>query len=84
MFLAAQVSIYPMRKAHLTEPIDRALKVFEASGLDVSTGPMSSIVAGEGEALFTALRDAFQGIAENDPVVMVVTLSNTCPVPQRG
>jgi hypothetical protein len=35
--------------------------------------------------MFEALRDAFIRLARDGPVVMTLTLSNTCPVPDvRG
>ena len=80
MPVAAQVSLYPLRQANLSPAIDKAVAVFRRSGLKVTPGPMSTMIAGGDEAVFAALRDAFRATAENE-VVMVVTLSNACPVP---
>ena len=80
MFLAAQISIYPLRQPHFSSVIDQALEIFRKHGLQVDTGAMSSVVSGEDEALFTALHEAFQKIAEQGELVMIVTLANACPV----
>ena len=80
MPVAVQVSLYPLRQTELSPAIDRALAVFRGSGLEVTPGPMSTIIAGDDDAVFAALRDAFRSAAENE-VVMATTSSNTCPVP---
>jgi len=42
---------------------------------------MSTIVWGEADKLFRALKDAFDATAALGEVVMVITLSNACPLP---
>lgn len=81
MFLAAQVSIYPLRQTRLSPAIDRALGIFRDHGLEVTPGTMSSVVSGEDEVLLTAIKEVFQQTAELGELVMIVTLSNACPVP---
>ena len=73
--------MYPLRQANLSPAIDKAVAVFRESGLEVTPGPMSTIIAGDDVAVFAALRDAFRATAEGE-VVMVVTISNACPVPR--
>jgi tRNA-Thr(GGU) m(6)t(6)A37 methyltransferase TsaA len=41
---------------------------------------MSTLLIGEDTAIFNALQDTMQQVAQNGEVVMVVTLSNACPV----
>jgi uncharacterized protein YqgV (UPF0045/DUF77 family) len=84
MALTAQVSLYPLRQPHLAPAIDRALDVFRAHGLDVDAGIMSSLITGEDETVFSALKEAFQAVSQQGNVVMVVTLSNACPLPEGG
>jgi uncharacterized protein YqgV (UPF0045/DUF77 family) len=81
MFLAAQVSLYPLRQPSLTPAIERALETFRAHGLQVESGTMSSVISGEDVALFKALREAFLQTAAEGHIVMIVTVSNACPVP---
>jgi uncharacterized protein YqgV (UPF0045/DUF77 family) len=82
--IAAQVSIYPLRQPSLAPMIDTALQVFQDHGLDVQPGAMSSLVTGDDKALFAGLREAFARATEQGEVVMVVTVSNACPVPIPG
>jgi uncharacterized protein YqgV (UPF0045/DUF77 family) len=84
MALTAQVSLYPLRQPHLAPIIAKALDIFRTHGLDVTPGTMSSLLTGEDETVFTALKEAFQEAAQHGDIVMVVTLSNACPLPERG
>ena len=81
MPISVQVSLYPLRQPKLSLSIDRALATFREHGLEVLPGPMSTVVTGDDQAVFDALRAAFLEVAEDNEVVMVVTFSNACPVP---
>lgn len=78
--ISAQVSLYPLRQAHLSPLIDQAGRVFRAHGLAVKSGDMSTLVTGDGEAVFAGLQDVFAQAVQQGDVVMVLTLSNACPV----
>jgi hypothetical protein len=41
---------------------------------------MSTLVTGDLDAVFAGVKDAFAQAAEQGDIVMVVTLSNACPV----
>jgi uncharacterized protein YqgV (UPF0045/DUF77 family) len=82
VFLAAQISLYPLRQSHLSLAIGNAVDILKEHGLEVSPGEMSSLASGDDEALFAALKDIFRKSVEQGDIVMVVTLSNACPVPQ--
>ena len=84
MFLAAQVSMYPLRQPRLSPAIDEAVGIFKQHDLEVTPGAMSSVVSGEDEALFAAIKEVFQRISEQGEVVMILTISNACPVPDRS
>jgi hypothetical protein len=45
-------------------------------------GPMSTMVVGEDSTLFAALGSAFGRSAELGQVVMTITVSNACPIPE--
>jgi uncharacterized protein YqgV (UPF0045/DUF77 family) len=81
--ITAQVSLYPLRQASLSPAIDEALQIFRGHGLGVEPGAMSTLIAGDDAAIFAALQEAFRCAAEQGQVVMVVTLSNACPVPEN-
>lgn len=79
---AAQVSIYPLRQPRLSPAIEEALEIFRKYRLDVTPGSMSSMILGDDDDLFAALKEAYQKVSQQGEVVMVVTLSNACPVPR--
>jgi tRNA-Thr(GGU) m(6)t(6)A37 methyltransferase TsaA len=81
--IAVQVSLYPLRQETLSPAIDEALQVFRAHDLDVDPGAMSTMIAGDDDAVFAALQEAFRRVAGQGQVVMVVTFSNACPVPSK-
>ncbi|KPK21757.1 MAG: hypothetical protein AMJ76_01780 [Dehalococcoidia bacterium SM23_28_1] len=81
MDVAAQVSLYPLRQPQLSSAIEGALAVFREHQLQVTSGSMSTAVWGDYDRVFDALKQAFQVAAEQGETVMVVTLSNACPVP---
>jgi uncharacterized protein YqgV (UPF0045/DUF77 family) len=79
--LSAQISLYPLRRTHLSAAINDALQHFRRRGVATCPGPMSTVVTGERHAVFRALEAAFDEAADGGEVVMVVTLSNACPGP---
>lgn len=83
MVVSAQVSIYPLRQQRLTPAIEAVRERLEAAGLRPEVGSMSTVVVGEDEVIFGALREGFRAAAGSGHVVMAVTLSNACPV-SRG
>lgn len=82
MTLTAQISVYPLRQDDLSPAIDAAVDAFRRHSLWVDYGPMSTIVSGEPHELFTALQEAFEAAAQAGHVVMTLTISNACPVPE--
>jgi uncharacterized protein YqgV (UPF0045/DUF77 family) len=79
--IALQVSIYPLRQASLTPAIEAVRDAHERRGLAPQIGPMSTLAHGDSDAAFAALREAFERAARLGAVVMTVTLSNACPLP---
>lgn len=81
--VSAQVSIYPLRQAHLGPGISKAIQVFHNHGLTVRSDAMSTLIAGEPDAVIDGLKEAFRAAATLGEVAMVVTLSNACIVPSQ-
>jgi len=80
MQISAQVSLYPLRQQKLSPAIEAALKILEESQLQLKKGDMSTVVSGEAEVVFGAVKEVFLRSAEKGPVSMVVTFSNACPI----
>jgi uncharacterized protein YqgV (UPF0045/DUF77 family) len=81
--VTAQVSLYPLRRASIGPPIREAVRILREHGLGTRIGEMSTLVWGEEEAIFAALREAFHQVAARGDTVMTVTLSNACPSPEE-
>lgn len=81
--ISLQVSLYPLRQPHLEPAIASALEVFRARGLAVQSGSMSTVIAGELDAVFDGLKASFRAAAAAGDVVMVASISNCCPA-DRG
>ena len=82
MIASAQISIYPLRQTRLGPTADIVRKTLEEHGLTATVGSMSTIVVGEDTVIFGALGEAFAQAAESGQVVMTVTISNACPIPE--
>ena len=81
MALSAQIAIYPLRQQRLTPAVEAVRQALCGHGLQAEPGPMSTYVVGEDDAIFAALREAFGKASATGHVVMTVTLSNACPIP---
>jgi len=79
--ISAQVSLYPLLHERRSPVIDEAMEEFRRLRLEVRPGIMSTLVIGSEELIFSALREAFRKASRRGKVVMVVTVSNACPVP---
>ena len=82
--ISAQVAIYPLRQDRLTPAIQAVIAALEARGLHPEVGPMSTIVTGAANTVFAALGEAFLRATASGHVVMNITVSNACPVPDAS
>ncbi len=80
MQISAQISLYPLKQPSISPTIEEAWKILEEGKLDLKKGQMSSVVSGEAEEVFRAIKEVFLKSAGLGPVSMVVTFSNACPV----
>lgn len=81
MVIGAQVSLYPLGQPDLLPAIQDIWDALEEAGLHKEAGPMSTLVYGEDEAVLAALRAGFARATQRGPAVMVITLTNACPLP---
>lgn len=84
MIIQAEVSLYPLKEPDIAADINDFIHQLAGSGVDVEFGRMSSIVTGELPQVFDALKEAYQKIADNRQSVLVVKVSNACPLVERG
>jgi uncharacterized protein YqgV (UPF0045/DUF77 family) len=74
-----QFSLYPLRQAHVRPAIEAALRAATAQGVPVTVGRLSTFGTGDEEAVFAAVRAAFDAARSYGPTVMVVTFSSGLP-----
>jgi catechol 2,3-dioxygenase-like lactoylglutathione lyase family enzyme len=74
-----QLSVYPLRQAHLRPAIAAALRAAAGEGVDVTVGRLSTFIRGDEAAVFAALRVAFAAAASSGSTVMVATLTGGAP-----
>lgn len=84
MVASAQISVYPLRQDRLGPAIEAVRAALAAHGVAPEVGPVSTIVVGEDAVIFAALGEAFAKAAALGEVVMAVTVSNACPIPERA
>jgi uncharacterized protein YqgV (UPF0045/DUF77 family) len=80
MHISVQISLYPLKQERLSPAIETAWEIFEKGQLEIVKGAMSTLVSGEAEVVFAAIKEVFLRTAEMGPVSMVATFSNACPV----
>lgn len=78
MTITVQVSAYPLGRGDFIPPIDAAIEALKGPGLETRVGPLSTLVSGEEDAVFAALRRAFDVVAADGAAVLVATLTNAC------
>ena len=81
MITSAQISIYPLRQDQLAPAVEMVRTALAAHGLEPQVGTMSTVVVGEEVIIFAALAEAFAKAGESGEVVMTITVSNACPIP---
>lgn len=63
MRMQAELSLYPLKTDDVTPAIFQFIESLRAAGLEVETGPLSTLVTGERELIFSALAEGFGAIA---------------------
>lgn len=81
MGVSVQVSFYALGEADLTGAIDRFITALRRHGLTCEVGSMSTVIWGDLDAIFVALRDAYEQASSGNATVMTLTVSNACPIP---
>ena len=83
MIVSVQFSVYPLRDMHLSPAIEKAAKILKDFKLPVDMGSMSSVTYGNSETVFKAFKKIYDELAADSHIVIMMTLSNACPVPMR-
>lgn len=75
---SCQVSLYPLGNPAYRKVVLEALKNLKTCGIQVDVNPMSTILMGEDEEVWKAVRCLYETGRKSGDVVMVVTLSSRC------
>ena len=78
--ISVQASVYALGATDMSAAIAAFLRVLDAHGLRYEVGIMSTVVWGEENMVWRALREGYADAASLGPVVMQVTISNACPL----
>ena len=84
MNVQAEVSLYPLRSRSMSQPIRRFCEALAKRGLRIETSGMSSSLAGELTQVFDGLKSALEEVGQDHEVVLVVKVSNACPLGSDG
>lgn len=79
MRIQAELSLYPLKTDRLDEAVGDFVRELAKPGISVFPGRMSTLVAGESEAVLRVIGDGFTRICRQGEVVLVVKYSNACP-----
>jgi uncharacterized protein YqgV (UPF0045/DUF77 family) len=80
MIVQAEISVYPLGTESIGETVNTFINSMSRSKLNISRGTMSTNFSGEASDIFSALNSAFVQIADNNAVVLVLKVSNACPL----
>jgi uncharacterized protein YqgV (UPF0045/DUF77 family) len=80
--VSAQISVYPLRQQSIGPAIREVVQVLNQRGLETRTDEMSTLAVGEEQAIFDALQEAFHRAGDRGDMVMVITVSNACCLPE--
>ena len=84
---SAQISLYPLGQQDLGPAIQDVVDVLSEHHLPYTVGSMSTVTWGDDESLFSALREGYARACQRGGAVMIITISNACPLPspvERG
>ena len=79
MKVQAEVILYPLRTKELSGPVTEFCNVLRSYGLSVETRSMSTLVTGESDKLFDALKEGFDAATRRVEIVIDCRISNACP-----
>lgn len=76
MLIQAEISLYPLDTPDLAQSIYHFVQELEKENLEVEIGAMSTVIAGEDNVVFDALRRAYLEIGDETRAILVVKIYN--------
>lgn len=81
--LSVQVSVYAL-DGQVREAVHAYLDALDATGISRDTGTMATVVWGEGDAVWSALRAAYDAVSAKHSIMVNTSMSNAAPLPARA
>ncbi len=81
--VSVQISVYAL-DGNIREAVYAYLNALDATGIERETGTMATIVWGEVDAVWTALKTAYETVATDYPIMVNTSMSNAAPMPARA
>lgn len=78
MKMEMEVSLYPLTEDYLEHPVQDFVDILEKHGCTVEHTALSSIVKGESENVFEALRLGYELAARESGCVLIAKACNAC------
>lgn len=81
--ISVQISVYAL-DGQVREAVYCYLAALDAAGVQRDTGSMSTVVWGEADVLWPALRAAYQAVSAQHKVIVNTTMCNAAPLPAKA
>jgi uncharacterized protein YqgV (UPF0045/DUF77 family) len=82
--ISVQIAVYPLGTNDLMPGIGAFLQVLRRHGVEYEFGPMSTVVRGEQDKVWDALKEGWAAAAAENGTIMTMTVSNACPMPEES
>lgn len=78
--MSCQVSLYPLGNRDYEKIVLEAVRSLPQEGIEVDVNPMSTILRGDDEKVWEAVKSLYQTGKSFGYMVMTMTLSNRCGI----
>jgi len=79
MNIQAEISLYPLAEKEYGERITGFIEILQEQGLDITPGPMSTIISGSVKDVFDAIARAYSEDIDKGLSLITIKASNACP-----
>ena len=77
--VGCQFSVYPLRQADIDTPVQATIHAAAQMGVSVRVGNLSTLMWGDEDQVFAALRAAFRAAQHHGPAVLTATFAAGMP-----
>lgn len=77
--VGCQFSVYPLRQADIDTPVQATINAAAEAGVSIRVGNLSTLMWGDEEQVFAAVRAAFRAARHHGPAVLTATFAAGMP-----